>query len=52
MIPRCYPADYYEEDGFIPNWSSLCTHPEIYKYFTQYGYDETVENRAPTSKAF
>ena len=42
MIPRCYPADYYEEDGFIPNWS-LWYILEIYKYFTQYGYDETVE---------
>ncbi len=42
MIPRCYPADYYEEDGFIPNWS-LWYIFEIYKYFTQYGYDETVE---------
>lgn len=42
MIPRCYPADYYEEGGFIPNWS-LWYILEIYKYFTQYGYDETVE---------
>lgn len=42
MIPRCYPADYYEKDGFIPNWS-LWYILEIYKYFTQYGYDETVE---------
>ena len=42
MIPRCYPADYYEEDAFIPNWS-LWYILEIYKYFTQYGYDETVE---------
>lgn len=42
MIPRCYPADYYEEDCFIPNWS-LWYILEIYKYFTQYGYDETVE---------
>ena len=42
MIPRCYPADYYEEDGFIPNWS-LWYILEIYKYFAQYGYDETVE---------
>lgn len=42
MIPRCYPADYYEEDGFIPNWSFWYI-LEIYKYFTQYGYDETVE---------
>lgn len=42
MIPRCYPADYYEEDGFILNWS-LWYILEIYKYFTQYGYDETVE---------
>ena len=42
MIPRCYPADYYEEDGFIPNWS-LWYILEIYKYLTQYGYDETVE---------
>ena len=42
MIPRCYPADYYEVDGFIPNWS-LWYILEIYKYFTQYGYDETVE---------
>lgn len=42
MIPRCYPADHYEEDGFIPNWS-LWYILEIYKYFTQYGYDETVE---------
>lgn len=42
MIPRCYPADYYEEDGFIPNWS-LWYILEVYKYFTQYGYDETVE---------
>lgn len=42
MIPRCYPADYYEEDGFIPNWS-LWYILEIYKYFVQYGYDETVE---------
>ena len=32
MIPRCYPADYYEEDGFIPNWS-LWYILEIYKYF-------------------
>lgn len=42
MIPRCYPADYYEEGGFIPNWS-LWYILEIYKYFAQYGYDETVE---------
>ena len=42
MIPRCYPADYYEEDGFIPNWSFWYI-LEIYKYFTQYGYDETVK---------
>lgn len=42
MIPRCYPADYYEVNGFIPNWS-LWYILEIYKYFAQYGYDETVE---------
>ena len=42
MIPRCYPSDYYEENGFIPNWS-LWYILEIYKYFKQYGRDEIVE---------
>ncbi len=43
MIPRCYPADYYEKDGFIPNWAMWYI-LEIYKYYTQYGADETVES--------
>lgn len=43
MIPRCYPADYYEKDRYIPNWAMWYI-LEIYKYYTQYGADETVEN--------
>lgn len=43
MIPRCYPADYYEKGGFIPNWS-LWYILEVYKYFKQYGCDETVKS--------
>ena len=43
MLPRCYPADYYEKDGFIPNWAMWYI-LEIHKYFRVYGNDEIVQN--------
>lgn len=42
MIPRCYPADYYEKDGFIPNWAMWYI-LEIEKYAKIYGKDEIVQ---------
>ena len=42
MIPRCYPSDYFEENGYIPNWAMWYI-LELYKYFKRYGKDEIVE---------
>lgn len=42
MIPRCYPADYYEKDGYIPNWAMWYI-LELNKYFRRYGRDEIIE---------
>lgn len=42
MIPRCYPADYYEKDGYIPNWAMWYI-LELNKYFKRYGRDEIIE---------
>lgn len=42
MIPRCYPADYYEKDGYIPNWAMWYI-LELNKYYRRYGRDEIIE---------
>lgn len=42
MIPRCYPADYFEKDGYIPNWA-LWYILELHKYFRRYGADGIVQ---------